>query len=99
MSFTYRRRRGELEPLVSVVDNAAKTADMADGLETSVPLRRPYMNNDRFRPSYQSSSFLGRTEADMTCRVVVRWDRYQQDVQLPIMGGTWRGRAPSAFLE
>ena len=50
MSFTDRRRRGELEPLVSVVDDVAETADMADSLEISVPLRRPYVNNDRFRP-------------------------------------------------
>ena len=65
MSFTDRRRTGELEPLVSVVDDVAETADTADSLEISVAWRRPYANNDRFRPRASAGS-LPRSGSDLS---------------------------------
>ena len=59
MSFTDRRRIGEFEPLVPVVDEVADMVDIADSLEVPVSLRRPYMNNDRFLPR-SPSEFLVR---------------------------------------
>lgn len=65
MSFTDRRRSGEPEPLASVIDDVAETVDTADSLETSVPWRRPYGKNDRFRPR-ASPEFLPLSGKDLS---------------------------------